>query len=432
MKESFQIIILVVFIFAAIFGILVFSGAIPIGSSADQTGGLGTVILWGTVKYDKVFPVIQDFNDANPSFVVKYVEKSPDTFDQDLLEALADGTGPDMFLLPDNLVFHYYNKIYTIPYQTYPVATFKSNFAAAGEVFLSDRGTLAFPLTIDPLVMYYNRSMLDANAIVYPPASWDDLVNIVPTLTKKDDSNKITKSAVALGQFSNVTNAKAIISTLFMQAGNPIVTQKAGAAFTSALDTVISKYNLSSILTFYTSFADPSKNIYSWNKSFPNSNDSFSSEDLAFYFGFASEFQSLVNKNPNQNFAVAPIPQIKDAGFKLTGAHVTGLAVSSFSKNLNTAIIAANLMATSDFADKFAKVLLLPPARRDLLAIKPLDPYSPTFYNSALFAKSWLDPSPNDTNNIFRGMVEAVLSNTMTPSNAITDASAKLGFLLLK
>jgi len=43
---------------------------------------------------------LDDFNNANPTFVVKYVQKMPDTFDQDLLEALATGSGPDMFFLP--------------------------------------------------------------------------------------------------------------------------------------------------------------------------------------------------------------------------------------------------------------------------------------------------------------------------------------------
>ena len=430
MKLNFQLIIIIVFIIAAILGILVFSGAIPIGKSST-TGGLGTVVLWGTVPTSAISGAINDFNNANPTFVVNYVQKSPDTFDQDLLEALAAGAGPDMFFLPDNLAFHYTDKIFTIPYASYPLSTFKNVFAGAGEVFLTSKGILAFPMSIDPLVMYYNRSMLDANGVVYPPASWNDLTNMVPALTKKDDSNKIIKSAVALGHFSNVVNAKDILAALFMQAGNPIIIEKNGV-FNSVLDSPIGNYNLPSILKFYTDFADPNNAVYSWNKSFTNSDDVFSAENLAFYFGFAGELQSLVNRNPNQNFFVAPIPQIKNSTFKLTGARVTGLAISSFSKNFNTAFIAASLMATGDFASKFATALGVAPARRDLLAVKPSDAYSPIFYSSALYAKSWLDPSPKDTDNIFSGMIDAVLSNNMTVADAIKDASAKMSLLLLK
>ena len=431
--KNFQLITIIVFIALAVFGVLVFSGAIPIGNN-KKAGSLGTVVLWGTAKNSVMAPILEEFNNANSTFIVKYEQKSADSFDQDLLEALAAGAGPDMFFLPSSLAFHYANKIFAIPYQSYPLASFKNNFAGAGEVFLTSKGILAFPLSIDPLMMYYNRSMLDSNGVIYPPAFWDDLTGIVPKLTKKDDSNKIIKSAIALGHFSNINYAKNVLATLFMQAGNEIITEKDGT-FSSSLNTLnqkYQKYNLASILKFYTAFADPNQDFYSWNKSFSNSSDVFSKEDLALYFGYASELEFLVNKNPNQNFAVASFPQIKDANFKLTGANVTGISLLSSSKNFNTAFTAASLMATGDFASKFAIALGVAPARRDLLKIKPADAYYPIFYDSALYARSWLDPSPVDTDNIFRNMIDKVLSNNMTVENAISDANSKLNLLLLK
>lgn len=430
MKPNFQLIILIIFIISAILGVLVFSGAIPIGGS-NAKGGLGTVVLWGTVPSASISNAMKEFNEANPTFVVNYVQKSSDTFDRDLLEALASGTGPDLFFLPDDLIFQYSNKIFNIPYTSYPLSVFKNVFAGAGEVFLNSKGISAFPLSIDPLVMYYNRSLLDASGVVYPPATWDDMTSLIPTLTKKDDSNKIIKSGVALGHFGNIVHAKDILATLFIQAGNPILSEKSGL-YNSTLDKSIGNFNLPSILKFYTDFADPNSSVYSWNKSFPNSDDTFSREDLAFYFGYASELQSLVNKNPNQNFFVADFPQIKNSTFKATGARVTGIAISSFSKNFNTAFTAASLMATSDFASKYALATGVAPARRDLLAVKPQDAYSPTFYNSALYAKSWLDPSSKDTDNIFRGMVDSVLSGNLSTVESIRDASSKLQLLLFK
>ena len=429
MKGNFQIIILIIFIAAAIFGVLVFSGAIPLGSGGE--GSLGTVVLWGTIPAQAIAAPLEDFNNANPTFTVNYVQKSVDTFDRDLLEALASGKGPDMFFLPDNLRFSYANKIFTIPYGSYPLSTFKNVFAGAGEVFLTGKGILAFPMSIDPLMLYYNRSILDANGVIYPPSTWEDMSNLVPVLTKKDDSNRILKSAVALGHFSNIVHAKDILVALFMQAGNPIIKEENGV-FISTLNRPIGNYNLPSILKFYTDFADPNNPAYSWNRSFSGSGDAFSKEDLAFYFGYAGEFRSLVNKNPNQNFFIAEMPQIKNSNFKLTGARVTGLAISSFSKNFNTAFTAASLMATGDFAHKFATATGVAPARRDLLAIIPADAYSPIFYRSALYARSWPDPSSKNTDNIFGTMVNAVLSNTLSTTDAIRDASSKMSLLLFK
>ena len=430
--KNFQIVVLIIFIAAAVFGVLVFSGTIPIGSSGNSAAQ-GTVVLWGTVKAGDIASSLDDFNRVNQTFIVKYVQKDPETFDQDLLEALASGQGPDMFFLPDNLAFHYSNKIYTIPYQSYPIASFQNTFAKAGEVFLTSKGVLAFPLTIDPLVMYYNRGILNSNSIVYPPTTWDQFESLVPTLTQKDANKKIIKSTVGLGQFSNITNAKNIISALFMQTGNSIVTEKNGSFISDLNDSSgNSTDQLSSVLSFYTSFADPLKDVYSWNKSLPNSQDFFSSNNLAFYFGYASELQTLVNKNPNMDFLVTSIPQIKNASSKLTSARVTGIAISAFSKNLSTAVTAASLMATGDFASKFSTTLLTPPARRDLLAVKPTDAYFPIFYSSALYGKSWLDPSPNDTDNIFRTIIENVLSNNLSADNSIKDAGAKMSLLLAR
>jgi ABC-type glycerol-3-phosphate transport system substrate-binding protein len=431
MKGNFQIIMVVIFMAAAVFGIMVFSGLIPIRTKKDKTGAQGTVILWGTDKNQDITQALEDFNKTNKTFVVKYVQKYPETFDQDLLEALAAGKGPDIFFLSNDLAYKYSNKIYVIPYVSYPLATFKNNFVRAGEVFLTTKGTLAFPMIVDPLVMYYNRNILDTNNIIYPPNTWEEIVNMVPIITKKDETNKIIKSTVALGQFSNILHAKDILSTLFMQAGNPIVSEKEGTFF-SALGSLDGKYDLGQILKFYTDFTDPLKNVYSWNKAFKNSRDEFSAERLAFYFGYASELESLINKNPNQNFLATAIPQVKNTNSKLTYAKVTGIAVSSFSKNFNTAFTAASLMATGNFASAYAKATSVVPARRDLLSVKQTDAFNPVFYSSALFGSSWLDPSTEDTDNIFRKMVDNVLSNNLSPSDAIRDSDAKLNLLFFK
>ena len=97
MKGFFQLIIIIIFIAGAIFGVLVFSGAIKLGN--DATKATGTVVIWGTVKQGIMTSLLESFNIVNKDFTVKYIEKSPETFDQDLLEALASGTGPDLFFL---------------------------------------------------------------------------------------------------------------------------------------------------------------------------------------------------------------------------------------------------------------------------------------------------------------------------------------------
>lgn len=431
MKGNFQLILVIIFIVAAVLGIMVFSGAIPLGNKKDVSPLKGNVTLWGTQTKTAMAPLIEKFNGPNQTFKLSYSERSAETFNQDLLEALAEGQGPDLFLLPDDLVFSYSNKIYTVPYANFSSADFKSTYAGAAEVFLGNKGTIAFPLTIDPLVMYYNRSILDTNGIVYPPAYWDEFNEMSGKITKKDDAGQIIKSAVGFGQYSNVNNAKDIVTALFMQTGNPIV-QNEGGALRSSLSGLETSKSLGDALAFYTSFADPLKPSYSWNKSFPNSQDAFSSGSVAFYFGFASELPTLIKKNPNQNLGIAPLPQIKNSSTKATRGRVAGIAVSSFSKNFTTAYATASLLASGDFAKDYSEMMGLAPARRSLLAQKQTGVNPPLFYTEALVAKSWMDPSPKDTNDIFRLMIESTLSNSVKPRDAVLRAGDRLNSLLLR
>ncbi|MDQ3075714.1 MAG: extracellular solute-binding protein [bacterium] len=429
MQGNFKIILIIVFIVCAVIAIMVFAGVIPLGDKKVESTLTGNVVLWGTVKAGSLEPLVTQFNFYNKSLKLIYVEKYAETFDQDLLEALAEGKGPDLFLLPDNLAYTYSNKIYTVPYASYPQLDFKNYFAGGTEVFLTNKGTLAFPLSIDPMVMYYNRSILDANNIVYPPVYWDEFSEMSSKITKRDEANQIVKSAVGFGQYSNVTNAKDIVTSLFMQMGSPIVKQ-VGNAFLSNIGEKDESKRLGDALSFYTSFADPFNPSYSWNKSFPNSQDAFSSETLAFYFGYASELSTLIKKNPNQNMGVAPLPQIKNSNTKAAKARIVGIAISSFSKNFNTAYGVAGLLSSGDFSRDFSRVLVLAPARRDLLAQKQQGLYLPTFYSSALISKSWLDPSPKDTEKIFRVMIESTLSNNVKAKDAVTDAGSRINLLL--
>lgn len=429
MNSNFKLIFIVIFIGAAVFGLLVFSGTIDIGGSSKTKSVTGTVSMWGTIPSQTMKGLIDDFNTANRTFTVNYIQHDAATFDQDLLLAQAEGRGPDMFLLTDDLALTYAKRIYKIPYTTYPVANYKATFAQAGEVFLNSEGVLAFPLSVDPLIMYYNRNILTTNNIVFPPSTWEDLSTITPKLLSKDTSEQITNSAVALGQYSNILHAKDILAALFMQTGNPIVGTSQGI-LTSFLDKNKDQYNLNGVLEFYASFSDPVKVLYSWNKSLPMDRDVFSAEKTAFYFGYASEINNLINKNPNQNLGVATLPQFKNSKFKSTKARVTGVAISAATKKLGTAYTAASLMASTNFAKSFAVALNVAPARLDLLADVPGDAYSPVFYSSALYSKSWLDPSPKDTDNIFRSMIDSVNNGYESARGAITTASGRLDLLL--
>lgn len=428
--KNFQLILVIIFIFGGVLGVMVFAGLINLDSTGVNKGPTGTVTLWGTVPSNIVNPTITKLND-DKSYTIRYVAKNPQTFDRELLEAIALGQGPDLFLMPHDLIYKYSNKIATIPYANYPLVNFKNNFAQAGDIFLLNTGILALPITVDPLVMYYNRSVLDDNNVAFPPEFWDQLPEYVSKFTIKNDLGGLSKGAFALGQYANITHAKELLSAMFLQVGNPIVTQKFNAFFGATLfdfENVTTTNNIIKTIDFYSTFTNPLRENYTWNKSFPNSIDAFSKEDLVFYFGMSSDLRNLLAKNPNHNFQVAPIPQHRNQ-LKTTFANVTGLSVSSFSRNPTAAWDALYSLALGDFAASVSASQYIPPARRDLLNQRNTDLYFPVFYSSALFAKSWLDPSAPDTNNIFRLMIEDILSNAQKPETAVISANNRINLL---
>lgn len=434
-RKGFQLILLIVFgVFFAL-GVLAFAGILPGFSTKQEKANtfLGNVTIWGTLPQSALTKVIDDFNNANKQIVsVSYNEKIKNTFDTDLVEALAEGTGPDVILLPQDLIMRHRNKIYPIPFEIIPERTFKDSFIEEGELYLNPTGILALPLIVDPIVMYWNRDIFSSALISRPPVYWDEFFNLVPIITKLDTLSNIKQSLVSFGEFDNVANAKDILSMLIMQAGSPI----------TALDTygkskAVLSENLGystppadEALRFYTEFSNPTKTSYSWNGSLPYSRDMFTTGGMGLYFGYASEYENLKKKNPHLNFDVAVVPQARNAGIKLTFGRMQGFAIMKSSKNIQASITAVQLLSKSDTAAAIADALRMPPMRRDLLSRKPNDAYLSVFYDSALISHGFLDPSPSETNQIFQGIVSDITSGRRQLSAAVGNGNAELTKLL--
>src|SRR5512133_864204 len=95
-------ILLGVGVFAALLSVLIFSGKIPLGGSKDKA--TGEVMIWGTLPEVQMNKVIQEFNPKAKTYRVTYREVSESAFSQTLLEALANGTGPDLIMAPHQML----------------------------------------------------------------------------------------------------------------------------------------------------------------------------------------------------------------------------------------------------------------------------------------------------------------------------------------
>ncbi len=426
--KTFQTAILLIFGALALIGVLVFATV-----SNQSSGGIGAVAVWGTLPKDSVDSLLAQIETNRHDFdQVRYTYIDPALYEQKLLEGFASGTGPDLFLVPQESLLAQTSHIAPIGYSTLSQRAFKDRFVQEGELYLKDSGALALPLTIDPLVLYWNRDMLANGGIAKPPSFWDELVTLAPKLSVRDSKGTVTQSAIALGEYRNITNAKAILSALFMQAGDSIVSRDADGNPYASLAAENSSLTSAgpSAIRFYTQFANPINTIYSWNRALPESQKAFLAGSLAFYVGFASEAAGLRAQNPNLNFDVAPLPQTRDIKNKLTYGAMQAISVPKTTHNLSGATaVALELVSDANLA-YLADKLGLPPVSRADLSSQPPSAAQQVFYASALIARGWLDPAPEKTNTIFQDMIEGVTSGKFEISDALSRASLALDELL--
>jgi ABC-type glycerol-3-phosphate transport system substrate-binding protein len=421
--------------------ILIAVGVFAFGK-ASNSGEVANVTIWGTLPDTTVQTFLQRTETNNilstAKVKVTYVAKQASTFDQELAEAIASGKGPDAVMISQDAALQYLDKIVQIPYSSFSERDFKDTYVQEAELFLTETGIEALPFTIDPMVMYWNRTMFTNAGLANPPTLWSQLYSpdgVIAKINKVDVNHNILKTALALGTHGNISHAKDILSLLMFQAGSPIVergqTGVLRSAFSNSNSSIVQNGG-SAALNFYTQFADPAKSFYSWNTGLPLSRDAFVAGDLALYFGYASELNNLVARNPNLNFDVALVPQSQSSSVNITFGKVYGLAILKSTASVTGTARALIALTNSSAQNIWSNSSGFPPVTRDLLAQKPTNPFMAVFYTAALQSRGWLDPNRTGTDAIFGDMINSVLSGGKRPEGAINDAGAGLSQLLDK
>lgn len=391
-------------------GVLMFAGIIPGGVGPLGSKAVEEVVMWGPYSGLPIESYFFNFNKENENLVkIKYVAQTPESYENNLIEAFARGQGPDLIFINQKMLNRLAGKITTIPYEVYPQRDILNNFVDGASVFMNSKGLKAMPLFIDPLVMFYNRTMYTSANIIIPPKDWTEFLATIKPIVEIDSRNNITRTAVAMGEFRNVTNAKYILSALLFQAGNPIITTNTDDSYKSVFsnDFGFTPSPIEASISFFRQFSNPSQVSYSWNRSMPNDKDMFVAEKLSTYFGLASELSDLQAKNPHLNLDTVVIPQ-KDPQKRVTYANFYGVVITKGSKKQNSSLTAAVLLSQAKNQDVLASVLGYLPVRRDLLSVKVSDPFLQVFKESSVISRSWVDPDPIKTNQALEETLESI------------------------
>jgi ABC-type glycerol-3-phosphate transport system substrate-binding protein len=414
--------LLVIGVLAAVFAVLVFSGKLPIGkNNADKPKG--EVILWGTFPEEQMNTIIQEFNPKAQTYRVVYKEVRADAFNQTLVEALANGAGPDMVLAPHQILLSQASRLYPFPVTSFSEKSYKDAYVDGASLFFSPYGAIALPISIEPLVLFYNRTLLSKHGVVNPPKYWDEVLSMTPQLTVQNNQGQFLESAIAFGA-ANTPYAKDILMAIVSQLGQiPVLVQynqQGGMVPTVLADRPLIEGGeirpLSTAVRFFTQFADPTKSSYTWSTSLGNASDRFVSEKLAMYIGYSGELSTLRAQNPKAEFEMTFLPQTRDQNTFATGARMYGIATLRSTRNLVASLTVQSQFAGVEYSPRIASIVGGSPAMRSYVSTAGLND---VISRSLLVARGWYDSFPVQSATLVASMLSDIVNNRY----GVTDAT---------
>lgn len=381
-----------------------------------------TITYWGLWENDPTLrAVIADFESTHPGIKVQYEMQSPKQYRERLQSAIDRGEGPDAFRFHNTWVAMIHKQLATVPQTVMTQPEFASAFYPVASNDLVAGSTIyGIPMMIDGLGLYINEDLF-ATALVQPPVTWTDVINIVPSLTVKNGSTVIT-SAIALGTANNVEHFSDILAIMFLQNGAKL--------------SALSGLEAEETLEFYHKFADPADPLYTWNDTLDNSISAFAAGRVAMIMAPSWEAHTIHELNKNLKFRIQPIPQLSGNTINWASYWVEG--VSSQSKNQAAAWEFVKYLTSTEGATRLyteaanSRLFGEPYARVELGSTIARDPYAGAYVNQAATAFSFPLASRTRDNGLndklIKYLEDAVnsLSTGNSPSKALETAS--LGF----
>lgn len=418
--------------------IFTLSGCDIIGKTTpeDYVKKLGKVSLdywttWNQSSYIK--PIIDAYQILHPNVSIKIRNWQPDEYEDKLIYYFAKDEGPDIFSIHNTWTRKYQDFIepmpanVEIPYleesgpswakerkivkQKTPLMSsyqLKQKFIdqVAADAVIQEK-IYGLPYYIDTLVMFYNIDLLNSANIAEPAHNWQEFKEHVTKITKfSPQSNDIIVSGAALGTSKNIDNFFDIISLLMMQVGTSIMENNAITINQKPAGWTKSTLPAEDALEFYTSFADPTKEVFSWNDKKINSYKDFINGSLAYFFGYSYHLDKLKSEAKKLHYSYTQFPMLTNNP-PVTYANYWLETVSKKSKNIDYAWDFLNFAAKETNAKQFLETSQKPTALRSLIEEQKNNPELEPFVSQLLTAKSWYQGArPEEAKKALAEMIE--------------------------
>lgn len=424
-----------------------------------------TLTYWrvydGPDTFEEIFSA---YKKLHPFITINYRKLRYSEYENELINALAEDRGPDIFSIHNTWTKKYLNKITPMPptiTMAYPVTRgtikkevitelktakslnlndLKNNFIDAvnqDAVDLSfnesakqyEKKIYGLPLSVDTLAMYYNKDLFNNAGIAEPPVYWNnEFQEDVKKMTKQNDKGEIIQSGAALGGADNIERYSDILSILMMQNGSAMMAEAGQALFNRIPETAKDqKYNPGlEALRFYSDFANPAKEVYAWNKNLDNSLNLFAQGKLAIMFGYSYHLPIIKAQAPKLNFGVTKLPQI-ESNTPVNFANYWLETVSNKSKYPDEAWDFIQFETQADQVKTYLAKAKKPTALRTLINEQTDDLDIGVFAQQVLTAKSWYKGADsNAMEKIFADMIDSAVLTQEQIGNAINLAADRV------
>lgn len=423
-------------IFGAVFLVVVIAVLIIFLGIGTKPPKKAPVILemWGIDKTETYQAIFGGFVKDYPNIQIKYSQKKKETYEKELLEAFLNQKAPDIFMIENTWLPRYIDRVYPAPASVLTLKEYQSIvIGGPAEEFLKDNKILGMPIYADTLGLFYNDNILKSAGIALPPKNWDEFNATVKTVTKKDQAFNISLSGAALGLAENVNYSADIFELLLFQTGLNIFDDKGQVAFDQRLNIDGKTFAAAeNALAFYVNFANPAKDVYSWNSGFANSLESFIQGKTAMFFGYSSDIENIKKLAPKFNFKTSIFPEPKDSGFKTNLTKFFAPVVWSnsrhpleawqFLKFLSAPVI--NEYYTDQFKRPTTILSLIDKQRGNSSA--ELEP----FIEQVLTAKNFYQKDNFEVENIFKSMISKASMETASYDKIIQEGVKELERLM--
>lgn len=454
-----------------IFLMLIFSLIITSGFSCGVGGTKSPATLEPiTLKYWRVWDgpdafqeIIDKYQAIHPNIKIEYRKLRYEEYERELLEAWAEERGPDIFSIHNTWVKGYVPKIIPLPESTKMTYQFqkgtvkkeivtetrtiksmglgeiKNNFldVVAGDVVIKSQDPktkiikeeiYGLPLSVDTLALYYNKDLFNNAGIPNPPTLWDrNFQQSVKKLTKQNMRGEIIQSGIAMGGSRNIERFSDVLSILMMQSGAQMMSGET-VTFNIVPDLLKSQGLSPGIdaLRFYTDFANPAKEVYSWNSGLDNSLEMFLQGNLAMMFGYSYHLPIIKTRAPRLNFEITRLPQVS-ASSNLNFANYWVEVVSRSTRNPDAAWHFLQFVAKEENVKSYLNKTKKPTALKNLIEEQNSDLEIGVFAKQLLTAKSWYKgKDSNAAELIMADMIDGVVLEGMEIGDALNLSARRI------